>query len=495
MSEKENKLKKGSSKDLSAALKETTTKGNESPGNSSPLLQKLKGKLPTLTENEKDEVLELRDLEPAPAKECVHHKKKFQYYCESCEEPICDHCSMLGPHNNQLHRINTLGDAYKSRVMMIHQLISSSLLTKRDQLIAQLYRLDHRIEEIKQVKTIIERDIKTEFSGVLERLRVAEGVKLTVLNHDIAILQRDIERINDIVRVVNQLTGDNADPLNFLLKCEKINDMIEFTLTKPFNEKITVDAKDLPKELIEKRDKIDKINVVQSVVKMKDELVHEMIKEHEAQKVIVVGNITKAAQVEINEWTKLTDKFSDALKNFHKICFYCGCVLDEKNVNLACNFNNRTILPAGFGYTVNVPERTWHGTRRHFFGHAKPEVTRGGKLHRVGIDAETAHRDEKIFKNQYQMFLEVLLSKVRKYCLEKQIKVEKVFSDHDKNKTGFVTHIAFVYLLNDQCSVSLADIEKFKTILDPQNTGKIPYAELVKMINNPKYLAEYQAAH
>jgi len=88
------------------------------------------------------------------------------------------------------------------------------------------------------------------------------------------------------------------------------------------------------------------------------------------------------------------------------------------------------------GYTVNVPERTWHGTRRHFFGHAKPEVTRGGKLHRVGIDAETAHRDETIFKNQYQMFLEVLLSKVRKYCLEKQIKVEKVFSDHDKNKTG-----------------------------------------------------------
>ena len=108
------------------------------------------------------------------------------------------------------------------------------------------------------------------------------------------------------------------------------------------------------------------------------------------------------------------------------------------------------------------------------------------------------------------MFLEVLLSKVRKYCLEKQIKVEKVFSDHDKAKKGtqnqgdweinniflgYVTHIAFVYLLNDQCSVSLADIEKFKTILDPENTGKIPYAELVKMINNPKYLAEYQAAH
>jgi len=482
---------KGSASDL---IKET--KKEEKSPTSSPLFDKLKGKLTSMTENAKDEVLELRDLEPAPAKECIHHKKKFMLYCESCDEPICDHCSMLGPHNNQFHRINTLGDAYKSRVVMIHQLITSSLLTKRDQLIAQLYRIDHRIEEIRQVKTIIERDIKTEFAGLLERLRVAEGVKLTVLNHEIALLQKDIEQINDIVRIVNELTGDNAEPLEFLLKCEKLNDMIEFTLTKPFNTKITVDAKDLPKELIDKRDKIDKINVVQTVVRMKDDVVYEMMKEHEVQKVNIVSNITKAAQVEINEWTKLTDKFSDALKNFHKICFYCGCVLDERNVNASCNFNNRTILPTGFGYTTSVPERTWHGTRRHFFSFAKPEVTKGGKLHRVGIiDEEILKRDELVFQTQYQMFLEVLLSKVRKYCLEKQIKVEKVFSDHDKANKGYVTHIAFVYLLNDQCSVSLADIEKFKTILDPENTGKIPYAELVKMINNPKYLAEYQASH
>lgn len=290
---------KGSASDL---IKET--KKEEKSPTSSPLFDKLKGKLTSMTENAKDEVLELRDLEPAPAKECIHHKKKFMLYCESCDEPICDHCSMLGPHNNQFHRINTLGDAYKSRVVMIHQLITSSLLTKRDQLIAQLYRIDHRIEEIRQVKTIIERDIKTEFAGLLERLRVAEGVKLTVLNHEIALLQKDIEQINDIVRIVNELTGDNAEPLEFLLKCEKLNDMIEFTLTKPFNTKITVDAKDLPKELIDKRDKIDKINVVQTVVRMKDDVVYEMMKEHEVQKVNIVSNITKAAQVEINEWTK-----------------------------------------------------------------------------------------------------------------------------------------------------------------------------------------------
>jgi len=62
------------------------------------------------------------------------------------------------------------------------------------------------------------------------------------------------------------------------------------------------------------------------------------------------------------------------------------------------------------GYTTSVPERTWHGTRRHFFSFAKPEVTKGGKLHRVGIiDEEILKRDELVFQTQYQMFLGIYI--------------------------------------------------------------------------------------
>ncbi len=46
---------------------------------------------------------ELRGLEgPEPKRNCVHHQKDLVLYCESCEEPICDQCSTLGPHNNQV---------------------------------------------------------------------------------------------------------------------------------------------------------------------------------------------------------------------------------------------------------------------------------------------------------------------------------------------------------------------------------------------------------
>ena len=46
---------------------------------------------------------------------------------------------------------------------------------------AQVTRLDYRIEEIKSVKGIIERDIKNEYGGILERLNSAEGTKLAIL--------------------------------------------------------------------------------------------------------------------------------------------------------------------------------------------------------------------------------------------------------------------------------------------------------------------------
>jgi palmitoyltransferase len=59
--------------------------------------------------------------------------------------------------------------------------IRSNLLQKRDQLLAQIHRLEYRIEEIRYVKTIIERDARAEYGGIIERLKSAEGIKVAVL--------------------------------------------------------------------------------------------------------------------------------------------------------------------------------------------------------------------------------------------------------------------------------------------------------------------------
>jgi len=54
-------------------------------------------------------------------------------------------------------------------------------MPKRQLLISQIVRLDHRLDEIKIVKGVIEKDIRSEYGAIMERLRSAEGVKLAVL--------------------------------------------------------------------------------------------------------------------------------------------------------------------------------------------------------------------------------------------------------------------------------------------------------------------------
>jgi hypothetical protein len=41
----------------------------------------------------------------ATEKICIHHGQALMFFCETCEEPICNQCAILGPHNNQVMMI------------------------------------------------------------------------------------------------------------------------------------------------------------------------------------------------------------------------------------------------------------------------------------------------------------------------------------------------------------------------------------------------------
>lgn len=114
------------------------------------------------------------------------HNKPLRYFDDSYDELICYDCTVMGPHNTQLNRICNLEEAFRFRFETINKAIHTSLVPKRAQLIGQIVRLDHRLDEVKTVKGVIERDIRNEYAGIMERLRSAEGVKTAVLQHDIA---------------------------------------------------------------------------------------------------------------------------------------------------------------------------------------------------------------------------------------------------------------------------------------------------------------------
>ena len=113
----------------------------------------------------------------------------------------------------KLHRILKMTDAYRLRKFYLVEAIRSNLVDKRDKIIAQLHRLEYRVEQIRFVKNIIERDIRSEYSGILERLKNHEGVKLATLTHEVSLVQRQLDTINDLGNKFFELTN---------MECQKI---------------------------------------------------------------------------------------------------------------------------------------------------------------------------------------------------------------------------------------------------------------------------------
>lgn len=61
---------------------------------------------------------------------------------------------------------------------------------------------------------MIERDIRNEYAGLIERLKSAEGVKTAVLSHDLSEVQQDITRIDEILMFMEEITstGEQGTP-------------------------------------------------------------------------------------------------------------------------------------------------------------------------------------------------------------------------------------------------------------------------------------------
>ena len=169
---------------------------------------------------------------------CYHHGNPLKFYCESCEEPICQECHLIGPHNNKLHRVTNVFESFRKKFNNVNSLVQKSLLSKLDQLTNQIQFAEFHIDEIKNVKNSIEREIRAEYSEMIETLRSEEGKKLAILQYETSKLQKDINKIQDIISVVNDVnSNDNPDMIGFLLKYKQINENVELCLAKPFKSK------------------------------------------------------------------------------------------------------------------------------------------------------------------------------------------------------------------------------------------------------------------
>ena len=297
-------------------------------------------------------------------KTCYIHKgQPLKLFCESCEEPICHECQMIGPHNNKLHKIVNIIDSYRKKLHYINLMKNNNMNNKYNQLINQIQYLENISKEVKEVKNNIEKNIRNEYEHMIDNLNSFEGKKMAILNYEGSNLQKNLNNISEIINYLNQiLLSDHPDMIDFLLKYKQINEKIEDFLAKPIKTKYNIITNDFTNELEEKDKKIKNCENLEQLCQLKDEIIWKLMTDKKGN--INIKEINEKAKLEIEKWAKLSEKYASELGKYNLICKFCGCALDENTVNMSCKKNDNI---EGKELINNEKQKGIIGTKRHFF--------------------------------------------------------------------------------------------------------------------------------
>lgn len=196
------------------------------------------------------------------------------------------------------------------------------------------------------MKGVIEKDIRNEYGAIMERLRSAEGVKMAVLQHDIAEVQKDITRIDEILMAMEDIAaGGNQqtqhmgmmmgsmsqmgiqggpDLTGFLHRYRQLNENIEYAVTKQFKVEIDVMPNDLPRELAERRVLLEHYEEQRKLLKFKDDVIWKLSQELKKKYDYYQDEFDKETRHEMNEWARLVDRYAGELKKYELVCSFCG---------------------------------------------------------------------------------------------------------------------------------------------------------------------------
>jgi hypothetical protein len=304
-------------------------------------------------------------------KNCYLHKgQPLKLFCESCEEPICHECQMIGPHNNQLHKIVNIIDSYRKKLNYLNTLKNKSMNNKYNQLMNQIKFLDNISKQIKEIKNGIEKNIRKEYGSMIDNLNSFEGKKLAIINYESSNLQKNLNDISEIINYLNQIIlSDKPDMVDFLLKYKQINEKVENILAKPIKNKYNILPDDFPHELEEKEKKIQNCDNLEELCQLKDEIIWKLLTDNSDVNTSL-KEINEKSKLEIEKWAKLTEKYVSELAKYNLACKFCGCALDENTVNSTCekNFNiDKQEITEIQNSINNKSIEEIIGTKRHYF--------------------------------------------------------------------------------------------------------------------------------
>ena len=66
---------------------------------------------------------------------CVHHNLPLKLFCDSCNEPACEECKTIGPHDTKLHNVKNIIEAYNEKYKILMNITENKIIGEINYLI------------------------------------------------------------------------------------------------------------------------------------------------------------------------------------------------------------------------------------------------------------------------------------------------------------------------------------------------------------------------
>jgi len=264
-----------------------------------------------------------------------------------------------------------LHEAYTEQKGKLEELTKHLLGPQKEILLNHLQKLNDKQTNIHEVKSRIEVSIRSEYDSMLQNLSDEQARKTSVLKVDITNIQNDLSDIENLLHDVKTHSFDPKETIKFLRKYKSLRQKTQLLASKKRKSEIKVDhhfRNELEEQqrILDSHPKLEETmaelqNKIETLELEKKEL-NQNIDAH----VKHIEEIDTAAKKEIQHWSKLTNKFSEALDEVKLKCMHCDIPLLNETVNTYCMENKGSGKVLSFGS---------EGSGHHYF------IKYGANLH------------------------------------------------------------------------------------------------------------------
>ena len=219
---------------------------------------------------------------------CIHHKLPLKLFCDSCNEPICEECKVIGPHETKLHNVKTIIEAYNDKYKILLNIVENKIVADINRLINNQNIIENKIKEVEMKASLIEKEINESYYKNIEKVRSEKGKRIAILNFESSKFQKEMINIQEIINFNNEYIknnnnlfnnkNDNEDKIEYLLKYKNVLENIESIISKPLND-ITLEEgiESMPINEIMETLKMENYLKLKTILKVKNDIIWNLI--------------------------------------------------------------------------------------------------------------------------------------------------------------------------------------------------------------------------